>query len=80
MRRPSYDAVGDGNLLYAQSANTGGNSTGPKPYVASMESDGVIWTSLNDQTFDDGPYRMAFDPIRRTVCSANWNSGVWALR
>jgi hypothetical protein len=75
-----YDVVGDGNLLYAQSGNTGGNSTGPKPYVTSMESDGVTWTPYNDQTFFDGPYRMAFDPIHRVVYSANWNSGVWALK
>jgi hypothetical protein len=75
-----YDVVGDGNLLYAQPGNTGGNTTGPKPYVTSMEADGVTWASFNDQTFYDGPYRMAFDPVNRIVYTANWNSGVWALK
>jgi hypothetical protein len=75
-----YDVIGDDRRLYAQSGNTGGNSTGPKPYLTSPEGDGITWTPLNDQTFDDGPYRMAFDSVNGVVYSANWNSGVWALK
>lgn len=74
-----YAVIGDGTTLYAQLANTGGNTTGPQPYVVSPEGDGVTWTEQNDQRFSDGPYRMDFDPVNRIVYSANWNEGVWAL-
>lgn len=74
-----YSVIGDGNFLYAQLANTGGNTTGPQPYVISAQGDGFTWTEQNDQTFSDGPYRMDFDAVNRIVYSANWNEGVWAL-
>jgi photosystem II stability/assembly factor-like uncharacterized protein len=75
-----YAVAGDGSFLYAQLGNTGDNTVGPQPYVVSPESDGTQWTPYNGQTFGDGPYRMAFDPVNRVLYSANWNDGVWALR
>jgi hypothetical protein len=51
-----------------------------EPYITSRENDGATWTPYSGQTFADGPYRMAFDPIHRILYSANWNSGVWALK
>ncbi|MBK8234344.1 MAG: hypothetical protein IPK74_02190 [Deltaproteobacteria bacterium] len=74
-----YAVIGDGTTLYAQLANTGGNTTGPQPFVVSPESDGFEWTVYNEQTFSDGPYRMAFDPVHRIVYASSWNEGVWAL-
>jgi hypothetical protein len=66
--------------MYAQVANTGQNGTNTaQSYIVSNEDDGVNWTTFNDQTFSDGPYRMAFDEVKRIVYSANWNDGVWAL-
>jgi photosystem II stability/assembly factor-like uncharacterized protein len=75
-----YAIIGDGNFLYAQAGNTGGNSRGPQPYFISAEDDGLTWKPYNTQTFSDGPYRMAFDSVNRIVYSANWNDGVWALK
>jgi hypothetical protein len=75
-----YAVIGDGNTLYTQPANTGGNTTGPQPYISSADNDGVTWSPYNSQTFGDGPYRMAFDDANGIVYSANWNSGVWALK
>jgi photosystem II stability/assembly factor-like uncharacterized protein len=75
-----YKVIGDGTNLYAQEANTGGNSAGPQPYVTSLESDGVTWKAFNSQTFTDGPFDMAFDATNRIVYSSNWRAGVWALK
>jgi len=75
-----YCVIGDGNNLYAQESNTGYNSIGPQPWVTSPESDGITWTKYNDQTFLNGPFRMAFDKVNRIVYSVNWNGGVWALK
>jgi hypothetical protein len=77
-----YQVIGDGQSLYAQVANTGGNTVGPQPYITSSESDGVNWTPYQNgmQTFTDGPYTMRFDPIDRIIYSANWDAGLWALK
>jgi photosystem II stability/assembly factor-like uncharacterized protein len=76
-----YAIIGDGRWLYAQDAFTGENAGGvDEPYITSRENDGATWTPYSGQTFADGPYRMAFDPINRILYSANWNSGVWALK
>jgi photosystem II stability/assembly factor-like uncharacterized protein len=76
-----YDIIGDGNMLYAQEANGGGNSSGTAlPYLVSPEEDGTNWAPYNDQKFSDGPYRMAFDSKNRIIYSANWNEGVLALK
>lgn len=74
-----YSIVGDGQRLYAQSANTGGNTTGPIGFVVSDEADGTTWTAYNEQTFSDGPYRMEFDQHHRIMYAASWNEGVLAL-
>jgi photosystem II stability/assembly factor-like uncharacterized protein len=77
-----YQVIGDGNVLYAQEANTGGNSVGPQPYITSPETDGVNWTNYQGgaQKFSDGPYTMRFDPVNRILYSANWRAGLWALK
>jgi photosystem II stability/assembly factor-like uncharacterized protein len=74
-----YCVIGDGNRLYAMESNTGNNTVGPQHFMTSPENDGTTWTDYNSQTFRDGPYRMAFDPVNRIVYSVNWNAGVWAL-
>ncbi|HWB74409.1 MAG TPA: hypothetical protein VG755_05630 [Nannocystaceae bacterium] len=75
-----YSIVGDGTRLYAQLGNTGGNTTGPQPFVVSDEDDGFEWTEQNDQTFSDGPYRMEYDAVNGIMYAASWNEGVLALR
>src|SRR5262249_396228 len=74
-----YCVISDGTNLYAQSANTGSNTTGPNHYITSPESDGTHWTPYNDQAFSDGPLPMEFDSGNRIIYSANWNGGFWAL-
>lgn len=76
-----YNAViGDGTYIYAQEANTGGNTAGsPQPYLYTREDDGLTWRPYNGQTFSDGPMSMAVDPATHTVYSSNWDAGVWKL-
>jgi photosystem II stability/assembly factor-like uncharacterized protein len=75
--------IGDGTRLYAQTANTGYNSTGTNGgggvYWTSLETDGLTWTQYNSQTFKDGPFFMAFDPVHKLVYSSNWDAGLWRL-
>jgi hypothetical protein len=78
-----YQVIGDGNVLYAQEANTGKHTTAAlQPYITSPETDGLTWTPYQGgaQTFSDGPYSMAFDPVNRIIYSANWDAGFWALK
>jgi hypothetical protein len=75
-----YAIISDGDKLYTQLGNTGKSTVGPSSYMISDETDGINWTAQNSQTFSDGPYRMAFDPVNRILYSANWNAGVWALK
>jgi photosystem II stability/assembly factor-like uncharacterized protein len=77
-----YVVIGDGEFLYAQHGYTGYNTVDEDPpYVVSAEDDGSRWTPLNDeQTFENGPMSMAFDPESRTLYSSNWNAGVWRLQ
>jgi hypothetical protein len=75
-----YAIIGDGNKLYTNEGNTGGQTGPATPYFTSDETDGTTWTAQNGQTFSDGPYRMAFDPVNKIVYSSNWNAGVWALK
>jgi photosystem II stability/assembly factor-like uncharacterized protein len=75
-----YKVIGDGKSLYAQEANTGGNSTGPQPYITSAETDGTTWTMFSTQTFSDGPFDMAYDGVDGIIYSSNWRGGVWALK
>jgi photosystem II stability/assembly factor-like uncharacterized protein len=76
-----YKIIGDGKTLYAQDANTGGNSYGKGlPYITSPETDGLTWTESGTQTFSDGPFDMEFDAKNRILYSSNWRAGVWAMK
>jgi photosystem II stability/assembly factor-like uncharacterized protein len=75
-----YAIVGDGNFMYTARANTGDSTGAEDTYLVSDESDGTNWTAYNGQMFRNGPYRMAFEPKNKIIYSANWNSGVWALK
>lgn len=75
-----YAIIGDGDRMYTARGNTGDSSGDPDTYYVSDESDGKTWEAFNDQTFRDGPYRMALDKQNGIIYSANWNSGVWALK
>lgn len=77
-----YQVIGDGNLLYASPANTGASTTGPQPYFTSPESDGMTWSAYDGgkQTFDAGPFTMRLDSVNGILYSANWLTGLWALK
>jgi hypothetical protein len=78
-----YQVIGDGNYLYAQESNTGVHAVAEdQPYVTSPEDDGVTWTPYQGgvQKFKDGPYTMRFDSYQRILYSANWRTGLWALK
>jgi len=78
-----YGIWGDGTTLYAQLSYTGNNAgQGPQPYRTSPESDGSTWTAYHGgtQTFNDGPFMMRYDSINGIMYSANWASGLWALK
>jgi hypothetical protein len=74
-----YSAViGDGMILYSQ-PDQGGLNPQSNPYMTSPEGDGTRWVPMNSQTFADGPFAMAYDPVSRVIYSANWDAGVWRL-
>jgi photosystem II stability/assembly factor-like uncharacterized protein len=78
-----YAIMGDGTTMWAQSANTGGNTSDPDPpYYSSPESDGVNWSPYNaNLTFpDNGPMSMVFDSVNGIIYSSNWLAGVWRLK
>jgi hypothetical protein len=78
-----YQVIGDGNVLYAAAANTGGASTGPVTFITSPETDGMTWTAYQGaaaQKFGDGPASMRFDAVDRILYVACWDSGLWALK
>jgi 6-phosphogluconolactonase (cycloisomerase 2 family) len=79
----SYFVVqGDGNNLYTAPSCACGGGIINQPYFTSPEDDGLTWTAYQAgaQSFGNGPYRMSFDRADRVVYSANWVSGIWALR
>jgi hypothetical protein len=78
-----YGCMGDGNLLYAHSATTGDLGY-QSAYRVSKEEDGLTWSDYKvgptAQTLSTGPFIMAFDKTNRIMYSANWTSGIWALK
>jgi hypothetical protein len=74
--------IGDGKNLYtAPSFPDDGHIQANQPYLTSPESDGVTWTAQDvAQPFDNGPYRMRYEPVNGIIYSANWHAGVWAMK
>jgi hypothetical protein len=78
-----YSIVGDGVTLYTQLSNTGDNAgQGPQPYMTAPEATGNSWTPYQggSQKFNDGPYVMNYDAANGIMYSANWRTGIWALK
>jgi hypothetical protein len=78
-----YTVYGDGDTLYTQLANTGTNAgQGLQPYMTAPEATGGPWTPYQGgaQKFNDGPFMMHYDAVNQIMYSANWASGVWALK
>lgn len=70
-----YNAIiGDGSRLYAL------KRFGPIPFTTSSEDDGLTWTNLDSQNFDQGAFEMAVDPVNGILYAANWGAGFWALK
>ena len=48
----------------------------------SAEDDGQTWIPYQggSQVFGNGPSTMAFDAVGRILYSANWDTGLWALK
>jgi hypothetical protein len=74
--------VSDGKNLYTAPSCACGGAPYNQSYFTSPESDGLKWTAYQGggQKVGNGPYRMRFDKVNRIIYSANWDSGVWALR
>jgi hypothetical protein len=74
--------VGDGKNLYTGPSCACGGSPYNQSYFTSLETDGKTWTAYQGgaQKTGNGPYRMRFDKVNRIIYSANWLSGLWALR
>jgi hypothetical protein len=88
-----YTVYGDGDTLYTQLANTGTNSgqiastatnagQGLQPFMTASETTGGPWTPYQGgaQKFSDGPFMMSYDAVNGIMYSANWDSGLWALK
>jgi hypothetical protein len=78
-----YTVYGDGNTLYTQLSYTGTNmGQGLQAYMTAPEKTGGPWTPYQQgaQKFNDGPFMMRFDAVNQIMYSANWTSGLWALK
>lgn len=78
-----YSVVSDGVTLYTQISNTGDNAgKGPQPYMAAPEATGGPWVPYQGgaQLFNDGPFTMSYDAANGIMYSANWRTGIWALK
>lgn len=78
-----YSIHGDGKTLYTQISYTGDNAgQGLQPWRVSAEDSGNSWTPYQGgaQTFNNGPFIMRFDANNGIMYSANWRTGVWALK
>lgn len=77
-----YGVIGDGKHLYASPAYVGQRFHAP--FAVTPEggpNEGLdAWVPYNDQIFDEGPWRMAFDARGGNVYAAHWGGGAWALR
>jgi hypothetical protein len=75
-----YSVIGDGTRLYTRQAFVGVPYT--TPFIVSNEggpNEGDSWTTYGTQVIAEGPWRMVFDPVNRTIYNATWGSGAWAL-
>lgn len=77
-----YTVISDDVTLYAQLSNTGSNAgRGLQPYYSAPAAGGP-WTpyQAGAQTFNNGPFNMNYDSTNGIVYSANWQTGLWALK
>jgi len=65
---------GDGKNLYTALHN------GPATVITSPETDGLTWANYNSQTFAEGPFQMAFDPVNGILYASMIRAGAWALK
>jgi hypothetical protein len=71
----SSTVFGDGTFLY-----TAGAFASNTPIQVSSETDGLNWTSFNNQPIADGPFKTAFDAKHGLIFSSAWSTGLWVLR
>jgi photosystem II stability/assembly factor-like uncharacterized protein len=75
-----YSVIGDGKMLYSAAAYVGQPFN--TPFVVAPEGgakEGEAWTTYNNQTFGEGPFKMVYDSKNRIIYAAMWGSGSWAL-
>lgn len=76
-----YGVIGDGKRLYTSPAYV--SQVYDAPFVVTPEggpNEGLAaWTTYNEQTFSQGPWKMVFDAKNRVIYSAHWGGGAWAL-
>lgn len=77
-----FSVHGDGTRLYTHISYPSLGGFHPSPMAVSLETDGMSWEPYQGgaQTFTNGPFSMAFDPVNRIMYGAMWNQGLWALR
>jgi hypothetical protein len=76
-----YGAIGDGNYLYTSYDFV--SLPMNQPFFVSPEGgsdEGTVWTPYSKQTLVEGAFKMTFEPASRTIYSANWSQGAWALK
>ena len=77
--------VGDGARIWAMLSNTGVSTQGPYRWQVLPEDDVTSstasphWSFYDDQTFQDGPMSMVFDPVHAVVYASMWSTGMWRL-
>jgi hypothetical protein len=82
--------VGDGQHIWAMLANTGVSTGGPYQWQILPESDltsappfgssSSHWSYLNQQTFQDGPMSMVYDPVNQSLYASQWSTGLWKFQ
>jgi len=66
--------IGDGTRLYSAPV------FGPH-FITATESDDAMWSDYaGGPMLSGGPFEMAFDAVNGIIYSANWTSGLWALK
>nr|MDQ3003596.1 T9SS type A sorting domain-containing protein [Fibrobacterota bacterium] len=75
-----YAVLSDGNTLYTQPGMW--RESTKRPIYSSPESDGLTWAPYNggSQVFSSGIYNGVYDKKNQILYTANWMSGVWALK
>ncbi len=71
--------AGDGQHMLTGIAQAGDASCNAYYEIAS-ESNDTSWSRYGTGTVGNGPNEMFYNPLDKTILSANWKAGVWKLQ